>query len=282
MSASFSCRWSAVVIGLLVVPGFALSAPAPSSKETASKAEKIRKALDQTVTLDQGDLPLQQALERLRDQIKVDFVVDRATIQLMGIDDGELPINLNLQKVKACSALRIMLSQYNLGYVIIGDTVTITSEEMALYRQVRQRVDVELERVPLSTALQQLARETATNLVVDPRATKESLAPVTLNLHDVPLEVAVRLMAEMAGLKPVRIGNVLFVTTKANAIDLRTDGDTGPPGPPNGNGFDSLPLPSRKVVPAALPLQLPPGGPAAAPAPPPAPAEASKPEKPNQ
>jgi hypothetical protein len=48
---------------------------------------------------------------------------------------------------------------------------------------------------------------------------------VTLKLQDVPLEVAVRLMANQAGLRPVRTGNVLYVTTKANAAELRSDGE---------------------------------------------------------
>ena len=44
---------------------------------------------------------------------------------------------------------------------------------------------------------------------------------MTLPLEDVPLETAVRLLAEMAGLKPVRVGNTLFVTKKEIAADLR-------------------------------------------------------------
>ena len=38
----------------------------------------------------------------------------------------------------------------NLGYTILGNTVLITSEEMALYRQMRQRINVDLDRVPLA------------------------------------------------------------------------------------------------------------------------------------
>ena len=49
---------------------------------------------------------------------------------------------------------------------------------------------------------------------------KEAKAPVSIQLEDVPLETAVRLLAEMAGLKPVRVGNVLFVTKKETANEL--------------------------------------------------------------
>src|SRR5438067_1399862 len=54
-------------------------------------------------------------------------------------------------------------------------------------------------------------------------AAKEAKMEVSLQMEDVPLETAVRLLSEMAGLKPVRVGNVLFVTTKANATEMRAD-----------------------------------------------------------
>ena len=46
---------------------------------------------------------------------------------------------------------------------------------------------------------------------------------MTLQLEDVPLETAVRLLARLAGLKPVRLDNVLFVTTEERADKLRPD-----------------------------------------------------------
>jgi hypothetical protein len=47
-------------------------------------------------------------------------------------------------------------------------------------------------------------------------------------MEDVPLETAVRLMAETAGLKPVKVGNVFLVTTKAIANELRNDPELNP------------------------------------------------------
>ncbi len=54
---------------------------------------------------------------------------------------------------------------------------------------------------------------------------------MTLRLEDVPLETAVRLLAEMANLKPVRVGNVLFVTGKDNAREMMQDPDIAQPNP---------------------------------------------------
>ncbi len=171
------------------------------------------------------------------------------------------PVNVKLKDVKTKTALRSILTPYQLSYAIIGDTVVISTDDMAMLKQMRQRVSLDIDKEELSAALKKLARETATNLIVDTRAAKEAKTEVTLQMEDVPLETAVRLMAEMAGLKPVRVGNVLFVTTEANAAKMRADPDlTQPTGP--------------RVMQPEMMLQ--PGGgiivqPGAAPVPPPAP-----------
>ena len=77
-------------------------------------------------------------------------------------------------------------------------------------------------------------------------------------MEDVPLETAVRLIAEMVNLKPVGVGNTLFVTTKANANELRNDPDLQPT-PMPGNPNERVIINGPGVVPAI---------PAIAPAPP--------------
>src|SRR5207245_10431160 len=49
------------------------------------------------------------------------------------------------------------------------------------------------------------------------------------DLEDVSLETAVRLMAEMAGLRSVRMSNVMFVTAKAPAAELKADTEANQP-----------------------------------------------------
>jgi hypothetical protein len=220
----------AAALALALALTAAPAAPVPSAQDTKkageTPAERVRRALDQNIAnLEIDNQQLNLALEQLHEETKVTFVIDRATIaQMMGLDvDNGAPVRAKLQNVKAKTALRNILNQYSLAYAIIGDSVLITSEEMAVYRQLKQRVSVDLDRVQMEKALKGLARETATNLLVDARAQKESQSPVTLQLDDVPLETAVRLIAEGAGLKPVRLGNVVLVTTKAHAVELRCD-----------------------------------------------------------
>jgi hypothetical protein len=263
-----------LVLAWAVLPGISVAAPAGAAAANEprpkgeSPAEKVRKVLEQVAeTVEITDQPLELAVAQFHELTKLNFVLDRLTIQQMGVDPGNAAVNLKLQNVKWKSALRTMLGQYNLNYAIVGETVVLTSEDMAMARQMKQRVSVDLERVQMAAALKQLARETSTNLLVDNRALKEAQTPVTLQLEDVPLETAVRLLAEMAGLKPVRVGNVLFVTTKANAAELRSDADLVPPAQPNQPQPDvvvpAAVIPAAGGAPAVAPKQTPAANPPA-------------------
>jgi len=200
--------------------------PTDSKLKPESPAQTISKALDQPISVEFANAALQDAVTKLTDQTKLNFVLDRASMQQLGIIPEQSLVTVKLEKVSLRVGLRRLLSQYNLGYAVVGDMVLITTEEMAIHRQMRQRINLDLDRVSLDAALRDLAKRTVTNLVLDARVTKEAQTPVTLKLEDVPLEVAVRLMANQAGLRPVRTGNVLYVTTKANATELKGDGET--------------------------------------------------------
>ena len=217
---------------LLALTPALTAAPAVPEKAAASPAEKVRTVLEQVISVDVSEQPLDLALKQLHEQTKLNFVLDRFTLLQMGQQPEQMPVNVKLKDVKVKSALRSILTPYNLSYAIIGDTVIVSTDEMAMYRQMRQRVNLDCEKEELTTVLKKLARETATNLMVDTRAAKEAKIEVSLQMEDVPLETAVRLMAEMAGLKPVRVGNVLFVTTKANANEMRADPDLAQPNGP--------------------------------------------------
>jgi hypothetical protein len=200
--------------------------PADPKTKPESPAQTIAKALDQPISVEFANAALQDAVAKLTDQTKLNFVLDRASMQQLGIVPEQSLVTIKVEKVPLRVGLRRLLSQYNLGYAVIGDMVLITTEDMAIHRQMRQRINLDLDRVSLDAALKDLAKRTVTNLVLDGRVTKEAQTPVTLKLEDVPLEVAVRLMANQAGLRPVRTGNVLYVTTKANAAELKGDGET--------------------------------------------------------
>jgi type II secretory pathway component GspD/PulD (secretin) len=226
--------WRTLLVGAVVAlaPVSARAAPAAPEKAVAvNPVEKLRKDLDKPITLKIEKQPLSTAVEMLHKQTGITFLLDSPTIQQMGFtpEQPPTPVEVDLKDVKVRAALRTILSPYGLSFAPIGDTVVITTEDAAMYRQMRQRVSVDMEKVDFAAALKQIGRETAVNLIVDTRVEKEAGAKVSLKMEDVPLETVVRLLAEMASLKPVRVGNVLFVTNKANANEMRADPDLAQP-----------------------------------------------------
>ena len=234
---------------LVLAWSFAAAAAEPTP------AEKLRQILDKTVDINIDGQPFHLALNQIKEEFKLPLVLDRFTIQQIGMDPEQVQVNYKAKNVKLRSALRSILSQLNLGYGIIGDHVLVTTDEMAMYRQMRQRVSVDIEKKEFAAALKQLSRDTGVNLMVDARCAKEAKGNVTLELDDVPLETAVRLMSEMVGLKPVCVGNVMFITTKAAAKELKSDTDLVPP---NAGGTQPYVLPPGAIPPGFVgPMGIP-------------------------
>ena len=223
---------SAVILSAVLVP--ALAAPAEPKPEAPTLAEKVRKDLNRTVTLKIDNKPLNVAVEALHDAAKMNIVLDSVTVQqqLGFTPDMSPPFSIDLKDAPVRTALREIADSFGLTYVVIDDTVILTTDDMAMMRQMRQRVNVDMDKVDLATALRQMAHDAGVNVLLDTRVEKDADAKVTLHLEDVPLETAVRLLSEMAGLKPVRVGNVLFVTSKDNAAELRQDPDLSQPPQP--------------------------------------------------
>ena len=264
VAAAALLAWAAVPLALSAAP----AAPDKDEKDV-NPVEKLRKDLDRPLSIKIEKQPLSIALNMLKEQTKVLFVPDNLTIQQqLGFtpDQPPMPVDITVKDMKLRNVLRAILAPYGLSYAAIGDTVIVTTEDVAMLRQMRQHVNVDLTKVELARALRALARDTATNVIVDARADKDAQTQVTMQLEDVPLETAVRLLAEMAGLKPVRVGNVLFVTKKDIANELRNDPDLMQPTQPN------QPQPGVAIGGVAAPAAPPPTvtAPAAPPGVPPA------------
>jgi hypothetical protein len=221
-------------VALLAAAGPLAAAPGPKGADKADPvaAEAIRKALDRTGNFDFTGAELTNVLHNIAEEYKISIVLDRVVVQHMGFEIGSMAIELKMKEGKLRHALRAMLGEYNLTFATVGDALVITTEEVAVYRQLKQRISVDYEAVPLGKALKDLSTRYGVNVVIDPRTAKTKAAdnPVTLQVDDVPFEAAVRLMCEMADLKPARMANVIFVTTEARADKLR-DGDSLVPTP---------------------------------------------------
>ena len=140
-------RWS---LSILIQASVSLPAsasvgepPTDSKLKAESPAQTISKALDQPISVEFANAALQDAIAKLTDQTKLNFVLDRASMQQLGIVPEQSLIAVKLEKVPLRVGLRRLLSQYNLGYAVVGDMVLITTEDMAIHRQMRQRINLD-------------------------------------------------------------------------------------------------------------------------------------------
>jgi hypothetical protein len=255
-------RLVAVLI-LVGTPALLAAAPAADPKKNESPAEKVRKALDQPIDVDIAEQPMANAINQLKEQTKLNIVLDAMTLAQNGIDINNSPVTVKQTGGKGRAALRAMLDPYHLSYAIIGDSVIITTEDMALYRQLKQKVNVDVEKTAFESALKDLARETVMQILVDKKVNKEAQTPVTMQLEDVPLETAVRLLCEQAELKVVRMGNILYVTSVAKAKELRSEPELAPAATPGFPGGPPVPVAFGNPPPAGVIAD--PAPPAAAP-----------------
>jgi hypothetical protein len=242
LNVSCRRRWFACAVALALLPALVSAVPVDTVKDkpapgAPSPTEKVRNDLDQTVTFTDKFKPDQEVtlgdvLDVLHKEMKLNFVIDEKAFAAQGATNvpatvGRLP---DLKDLKAKDLLRAFLAKVVVApgaadYVVVGDKVIITVDEAVKYRWMQQPVSFNCDKEELPSALKRLAHETGTTLVIDPRAAKETQPLVTLHAQDVTLETVVVLLAQMAGLKPVRVGNSLFLTTKENAAEMRADQD---------------------------------------------------------
>src|SRR5580704_12789539 len=108
-------------ICLASLPTLALAAPVTSDtdKKTESPAEKTRKALEKTMDIDIPEQALQSAVAKLREDTKLNFVLDSTTlINFVGIDPNSVMVKVQQKNAKLKTSVRMMLSQYHLSYAI--------------------------------------------------------------------------------------------------------------------------------------------------------------------
>ncbi len=251
----FPTRLFAGCLGLALMPVL-LSAARPDAAKTkpvASAAEKVRKDLDQTITIPGQPNTLKDYFDVLQAQTKLNFIVDDkafaslGAVNVLATDFSKSPLPAK-KEYRAKDLLRTVLKQIVVSpvaatYVVVGDTVVITTEASAPYRLMEQRINVECEKEELATVLKRVGRESGTNLVLDTRAVKDGQTTVTFDLQDVTMETAVVVIAESVGLKPVRIGNVVFLTTKDKALEMLAEQAVGPIPLPPEFGAIAGPLP---------------------------------------
>ncbi len=236
--------------------------PAESDWEPASTAERLRQPVE-FPGFNDPKTTLLEALEKLSDLYDVRFhlreeaFVDPTSLQPIK-EFGDTPVasdrpiprgrNLRLDAV-----LRAVLAPVGLKHpgtqptflVRVGGVVEVTT-----LQEVRKEIldqgqsllspvaTVAFDRTPLDAALRHLsAGGYDLSIVLDARAADKAKTPITARFANVPLDTVVRLLADMADLRMVRLDNVLYVTGKDNVEPLRKQHDH------DRSGMEAIPAP---------------------------------------
>jgi hypothetical protein len=222
----------AALLGLAAL----LSFPLLSSKADDAPPAPLSVRLAKTVNFPgiEAKTTLTEALDFLTDRYGVSLEINEAAFKEAGLD---APLEQTLDKpvpkmnnARLETVLRRLLARISpdATYLIRADSIEITTRQA-------QKVEVwgadydgpflplvhaNFDRKPLGEALQELSNRTGFNIVVDARVSTKAEAAVTAKLTNTPLDTAVRILADMADLKPFLTDNLLYVTTKENATKL--------------------------------------------------------------
>ncbi len=98
--------------------------------ESRASENKIRATLDQETSLEFIETPLQDVVDYLKDRHNIEIQVDHRALESQGLG-SDTPITRNLKGITFGSALRLMLSDLGLTYVIADEVLMITSPEEA-------------------------------------------------------------------------------------------------------------------------------------------------------
>ncbi len=235
------CPIASRKVWLLVVLALPLAA-LPLQAGESVRGRELRHRLDETVKfegIDDSRATLADALDQLSKRYNLTFDIndDAFNRDNMGeVGKFEIaqppipPMQTSLGKVLGKVLRHVSPSA---TFLIRGDAVEITTTEAIRQEFFADRpttpgplpplVTGEFDKVPLEVALKELNRHG--NVVLDVRSAKEGQTPVTADLSNVPLDTAVRMLGDMAGLKVVKLDNSLYVTSKDNAKVLLKEQD---------------------------------------------------------
>jgi hypothetical protein len=118
-----SCRslLLAATIGLIAFPS--------RGEEPALREAKIEQALSAPTQLEFVEVPLQDVIDYLKDYHKIEIQIDPRRNEL-GIDSSA-PVSKNLKGMSLRSALRLLLGELKLTYVVCDEVLLITTPERA-------------------------------------------------------------------------------------------------------------------------------------------------------
>jgi hypothetical protein len=199
-----------------------------------NKAREHREKLEQSVSIEfQAGTPLQEALAHIADRYGLQIMVDEEAFKA---DSNQpevvnMPIKLpRFNSVRLRTVLRAILGQVDGDFYAKDDVLMVVPRaRIAAGVVLRQPVDVAFERRSLSDALKELSDMTGVSVVLDAQKQPDSTIQLTADFRNVPLASAVRVLADMAGMKSVVMENMIYVTAHENAENMKEESAKTPP-----------------------------------------------------
>ncbi len=129
-----------------------------------------------------------------------------------------------IAQVKILTALRAIFQQINGDFYMKDNVLTVVPRTyIETGRVLKHPVDVSFNKRPLAEALTELSELSGLSIVLDPRGQADGNLAVTADFRNVPVQDAVRVLADMAGMKSVVMDILLYVTSPRNAEHLRKE-----------------------------------------------------------
>jgi hypothetical protein len=196
-------------------------------------ARRLHEKLNKPVTLDMGidkNTPVKDALEFLSDRYDLTIMINESAFKADGISDNAAatPVGLpRMSNVTLNTILQLLAEQVKGSFLITPDGIVFTTpqrtrpEDWLTDRSLPPLVTVRFARRGLRAALEDLSQMTGVSVVLDRRVHGEPRLNTALN--NVPLDTAVRLLADMSDLDVVAMDSILYVTDKPNAEKLQRE-----------------------------------------------------------
>jgi hypothetical protein len=208
-----------------------------SAAVLSQRVHQIREKLDGPITLENGvdaNTKFRDAMEFLSDRYDIALLINtQAFSEATGAENVEdMPVRLpKLVRVSLDTVLTLLMAQVEGAYLIHRDYIEIVPRKRAWpeewtpdVRHIVPNVTANFRERALDQALKELADQAGISVILDERATGHARSTrVTARFEQSPLDTAVALLADMGDLNSVAMDNVLYVTSKANALAIRAE-----------------------------------------------------------
>jgi hypothetical protein len=186
-----------------------------------------REKLDQLVTIEfDQNTPLREVVSHISERFSMTILIDKQSFQADQNPEVEIqPVKLSqLVDAKLTTAVRATLAQVGGDFYTKGDVLVVVPRRYIESGGVfKHPIGVSFSKRPLAEALGELSDKSGATVVLDSRGQEDGKLVVTGDFHNVPVQDAVRDLADKVGMKSVVVDNLLYVTSKKNADRLEKE-----------------------------------------------------------